>query len=225
MSKRYCTSTYHTYTHMPIEQYHLALSNLPWKQLINEQTESWFIDKRPSYGNYRYLLRMMSIPYVLYVALEVGAAVYFESFSYLMRKWMLTAFPLVFACVVFCKFRANPAKDIYRLSHEIKYQCFGIIFCQMANTAAIGICTGVVDDERIETLCDVILVYALLFGLALSSTAYPVWLHYSHEASSNLSVCLQRDASNYKQRVTGIEQIAELIATKKGFVAFMKHLV
>ena len=106
-------------------------------------------------------------------------------------NWILTLFPLILSCFIHYKLHKKWFKDIYKISNEVKYQIIIILTILILNTMIIFIYLYYESNtnnnlyykhennlNRLNSLCNLILIYILLFGIAIFTTAYPVilWL-------------------------------------------------
>ena len=225
------------------QRYHLAVAQAAWKKLINERAQSWFIRHRQTYGDWKYLLKMGCLPSAVYMSLCIGMEVVVDvawnasittTFVALAINWMLHALPLLFSCTIYYRFHSKKFKDLYRISNEIKYQCFIVVVYEALQ------CTDIVfqliykqssgDDgtlRRIEELCQFVLASSFLFGLSVFTSTYPVYLHLMTAQGQRLSELMAMDRSSNlpRRRNGGIADIGKIMRHQKGFKALMKHLV
>ena len=137
------------------QKYHLSLINQVWKRLINESNTSWYILNRHKYGDHKYLLKISIIPYILYIVVETLINIYLHQFSMVIQiiftfiNWILTCFPLIFACIIYYKFHSKQFKDVYNISNELKYECIVIIICLIAKTIFISVSLYLHSQQKI----------------------------------------------------------------------------
>merc|ERR1719419_1418417 len=114
------------------QSYHFSVANAAWKRLINERAQSWFIRHRRTYGDWKYVLRAGALPLTLYMTMWIGMEIAVKhlygasiaiTISLVVSNCMLHELPLLFSCVIYYRFHSKDFKDLYRISHEIKYQC------------------------------------------------------------------------------------------------------
>eukprot|EP01083_Nonionella_stella_P287273 977771_1 len=223
-------------------KHHISLINLSWKKLINQYTKSWHISARHKYGNYKYLLKIGTIPYLTYIIIEFICTFYLESTNYstLIRvistfiNWILTAFPLLFCCVIYYKFRAKQLHDVHHISNEIIYECILIAICLIANTLVITFCTRYkytqsgANSDRIEALLTLISNNIFLFGIALLNTSYPLFLHRRQLQQSKLSHHIKHNPSHGSpnmRNIGSLNQFVKMLANIDGFKHFILHLL
>eukprot|EP01084_Bolivina_argentea_P002059 3792_1 len=215
------------------QKYHLSLVHLTWKKLINQYAKSWHISTRHKFGNYKYLLKFGLIPYFIYIIIETTINVQLQRSNYSTAvrivstfiNWILTAFPLLFSCAIYYRFHSKGFKDIYKISNEIKYQCIVIIICLILNTICVGIYLYYSISIRIQCLLNLILTYILLFGIAIFTTTYPVYIYHKQLQINKLTIYQNKNNPYNPKHNIGIKHITQLIKNFDGFKQFILHLL
>jgi len=225
------------------QKYHLSVADAAWKKLINENSQGWFIRHRQTLGDWKYVLKICCIPCAFYISLCVGlrmvvavawAAEVMATFAGVaINYWLLHSLPLFFSCIIYYRFHSKEFKDLYRISNEIKYQCFIVVVFEVFQCGDLVFQlftkhSASADVYRIEALINFVVATCFLFGLSIFTSTYPVYLHLMTDNGQRLSaiIAMDRRSSNLpRRRNGGIMDIGKIMRHKEGFKALMSHLL
>ena len=158
--------------------------------------------------------------------------------------------PLIVALILFC--RVRHFDDLFGIKDEIKYQCI-IIFIMLTIYLSLFLTFEYLPSTpnliRIEWITYILFINFLFFGLAILSTAFPVYLNLYGVADPNDPTGIKRlklhhksptmrviyhkghfkqissSTSKSSKSSAKIRDLLECISLEQSFTKFMQHLV
>lgn len=170
------------------QKYNIAIADLIWKKEINpdEANNNWFIVNKSSYGDPIYMIKIVSIPFLISVFINTLISyIYKEGLILDFTQYIIASLPILASFIIF--YKSKNLSDIYKIRNEIFIQCIIIII-------ALSIYLGIFlyfkldsnwinnpDGIRIEWLFRNLVANLCAVGLALIPTIYPLYLYQSAE--------------------------------------------
>eukprot|EP01083_Nonionella_stella_P014121 39726_1 len=200
------------------QQYALSLADIGWQKAINpvENNANWYINNRAKYGNPRYYLKILSIPFIIAVLINTTIAFIFgENLPLDVTQYLIGSIPILFSFIIF--FKSRKLDDIYKIRNETLYQCI-ILAIALLLYVFLFLMFGLSpqpNGKRLEWVLRNLIANLFAIGLALIPTAYPVLTH-KH---------LQQVIRQKSETVQSITSIKEIIRDYKSFDVFIQHLI
>eukprot|EP01084_Bolivina_argentea_P207382 353832_1 len=213
--------------------YHQSLAKDTWKKEINSQYKSWYISHKNTCGNFNCLLKMLIIPFFLYIALEIYIDIYhiehISNHSLAISSLIL----LIPSFKLYCKLKTNILDDVFGIKKEIGYQCF-ILFIIMLLYIALSITDIFLFHNnnsktklRIEWLIRIFIGSLVLFLMSFVSTYFPIRQYKYNQLLYSQQMEATKDISDTDgiKHSHGVKSMIHVLADEQGFKGFMMHLV
>eukprot|EP01084_Bolivina_argentea_P055787 102209_1 len=169
-------------------QYHLSIQNASWKQFIDSSWNDWYLRNKNKWGQFSYVIRWISIPYVLSIIMEtLGSAVLGWLGSSIFH--MIVVFVPIILIIAF-SFRLRNFYDIYGIRKEIISQWLAFLICGVVYFIASYVLKGIYteDAEHLTLMLSVFgtwVIVASFTFVGISSVYYPLCLVH-HQATQQL---------------------------------------
>eukprot|EP01084_Bolivina_argentea_P005918 11186_1 len=220
-------------------QYHMSLTKLIWKKEINKRYRSWYIQHKNTYGNVDYLICIITIPFLIYIALESFIECFLLQNVFIHSMGILTLIIIIPSFILYKKLKIGLFTDIYGIKNEIIYQqrtiCILILVIICNLTGRIILYhkhQNTPNLNRVLYLFDTTCASIVSFSMAFISIWNPYQLQLI-QSVKNLQYLRQTvtDSSSgvsgphTDHHVVGIKDMLQCISDHNGFLDFMKHLV
>eukprot|EP01084_Bolivina_argentea_P000840 1541_1 len=174
----FAIKVYHLYYK---QQFNIAFSNVSWKTDIDPQIVDWYIKNANRYGSISWLIKLATIPYILFCT-SSGLFPYFfgQGLALDFFHLIIISIPVCIAFIIL--YKARKLNDVYRIRNETFYEAT-IIFVALVIYTII-FCVGHVqsftndhnDSIRLEwTLYSFLCDWAAI-AMTIIPTSYPVYL-------------------------------------------------
>ena len=231
-------------------QYHQSLAKLTWKKELNPHYKSWYVVHKKSYGNFNFIIKLLLIPFILYIISEIYIEItifeHISTHSFVISSLLL----LIPSFILYCKL--SKINDIFGIKKEIGVQILTLFIIML-----LYITLFLTDFfltrypisyqsekpknyQRIEWLIRIFLGTVTLFSLTFISTYFPYKLHQrqlakehenyiQHQVSrsqftAQTSISIEHE-SQQQQHSHGVKSMIHVLSDEKGFKGFMMHLV
>eukprot|EP01084_Bolivina_argentea_P265500 450056_1 len=221
------------------QQYSIAIKDMVWKSEINPNSSNWFIAHKHTYGKPIHIVRYLSIPFILFIATNAFVIWFIPQYINTTHihqsilhfiQYSIALIPILFSLIIF--YKSKKLKDIYFIRNEILYQCITII-------AALFISLSIViffklfstifkeNSSRIEWLLQNIVSQIFVVGLALISTAYPVYIHSKYDTiiKTFATVHKHKGYDFQHNEYNKVDAIRHILSNYNSYKAFMQYLV
>eukprot|EP01084_Bolivina_argentea_P223113 377543_1 len=213
------------------QQYHTKLASQTWEKVINSRFNSWFVLNKNTYGNDRYILKLISIPLVISIVFE---SIVFYLHVHIHSTLFISLILTIPACIFY--FKLQDFQNIHKIKNEIYYQCIimiVIVFIYLIQHISEYI-TADLSPHHLQPRCITIINTAIgdfaLFLMSISSSAYPVFIHAKMKAQNLVTLQIITTSSKTSSHSStgskcSINEMLNVIAHYHGYQAFMMHLV
>ncbi len=230
------------------KQYHIAIAEIAWKKAINARYRSWYILNKSKWGNFNYIIKIMSFPFILYIFIQFGMeymlfikGLLFDSIILLSILFLIPSFS------IYCKLKKY--NDIFNIKKEVKYQCiitviFMIIYLSVFTMETLT--DFIIADNNnsdlktftfqigrlLLSLTTIIVIFTMSFILISSHCkSTPIQkdtmdTFSSAESTNNNNISnININAFTMNSINHGVQGMLEVIADNQGFKQYMQHLV
>ena len=110
------------------QKYNIAIADLAWKMELNpnDANNNWFIINKNKYGDPIYMIKLVSIPFIISVLLNtVLSYIVGEGLILDFAQLIIASIPIIASFIIF--YKSKDISDIYKIRNEIFIQCIIII--------------------------------------------------------------------------------------------------
>eukprot|EP01083_Nonionella_stella_P266861 902171_1 len=162
-------------------QYHLSIQNASWKKFIDSSwtDHDWYLRNKTKWGQFSYVIRWLSIPFVLTMVFEaLGATVLGWIGMFIFH--VIAVFVPIILLVIF-SYRLRTFYDIYGIRKEIISQLFAFAMCGVIYFIAASVLQSIFpnDEEQRAHLLRVFGSFVIIISFSFvgfSSVYYPLYL-------------------------------------------------
>lgn len=218
------------------KQAHIETVDLVWKKEINPRIQSWYLVNKQKWGNARYVVKLMTVPFLIYAAFVL-------LIEYAFHCWEIYAYSLlllsvIFAVPTFVIYRKLKGKlDMFNSKHEIRNHCIVIFIFLTVNALAFITETVLVAHDFTDPITEhqrqlIHQIVYLITELNASGTVFTIaaitirslLLEMQKLRRNSKIKSVRRGAANNSKTEPNVGLIA-MIGDAEGFKAFMKFLV
>lgn len=216
-----------------------SIAKQTWTTHINPNYKSFFQHHHDTIGNFEYLLKILLIPFILFVIIESFCEHLIGS-PFIIHLLALFSILCIIPSVMMYN-RIDQAKDVFGIKREIGCQCI-----VLAIIVALHLILVILDlahnvNDRIQWLVRLFIGSVVLFTMSFISTYFPVHLYrkrhrvnrhgmtssrlYLHTPASSHNEGENMNQSPIQSSEHGMFRMLRVLSNERGFKAFMTHLV
>eukprot|EP01083_Nonionella_stella_P034615 94718_1 len=213
-------------------QYHFSLLKLQWKTEINPRYRSWYILNRNTYGDLKYCLRIITLPFLLYMFIISLLQYLFATDLFIYSSLILSCLVIIPSSALYR--RLQSMEDLFDIRKELFYQQT-IICVSMGFMISIRLILIILvkyydllskhTTKMVTTLIHAFIVSVAVFLISLNSLCYPAKSHQEHLDKRRDNEDSTTTSSYSAQTMLSVKAMLLCIADRQGFSAFMRHLV
>jgi len=227
-------------------KWHQSVAKQAWATHINPNYKSFYILRRDSFGDFCFLLKLLIIPFLFFVAAEAMLETLITS-PFVIHLLGLISILLIVPSVIMYR-HLDQNKDVFGIKREIAMQCMVLVAISAVHLLLIAedfavrfewldlygqMSAG--DYDRIQWLIRLFIGSAELFAIPFISTFFPVHLYRKRNRMNrdNLDTSKRfrsfcEDGSSQiaarQQPEHGVFRMLHVLSDPQGFKAFMSHL-